>query len=367
MLRRFKNVVEVGTFGADLVITNDEEAKGLIRVYQDYIKLREAALGLLKYNHFPKFNNVVLQPARDYLILNYTNSFDSAKEIDGQVIVGEGLPDGVTDPSLNSINRSSLISNDGDFLQGGTNNDLIIGESGDDYLSGEPGDDVIYAGSGNDFIEGGRGNDYLNGGDGKDIYFFDPGDGNDVIEDGDGIYSIVWDGVVAARGSREGNSGVYTSEDKKFTFNQQGADLVITYSKSPGDSITIRNFTPASPTAAFGIALLESIPIEFVPIPGTEENDNLQAQSLAYLQAGPGNDTVKADDGGKNRIDGGVGNDWLLGGPDNHFTDSDANTLPIDTYRPQPDAYSPQSTTKESRHTNAQTTDRDNIYHLQAA
>ena len=60
-LRRFKNVITVAggyTLPTDAE-AKEEETKGLIRVYQDYLKGKE------QISHFSAFNTAILQPAKN--------------------------------------------------------------------------------------------------------------------------------------------------------------------------------------------------------------------------------------------------------------------------------------------------------------
>jgi|GEM_PF-7050113 len=81
----------------------------------------------------------------------------------------------------------------GDFLRGGSGDDVIDGKAGRDWLTGGAGDDVLAGGTGRDILDGGLGDDtfIFNEGDGFDsIRNFDLL-GNDVIElNVDGINTL---------------------------------------------------------------------------------------------------------------------------------------------------------------------------------
>jgi Ca2+-binding RTX toxin-like protein len=160
-------------------------------------------------------------------------------------------------------------------LFGGSGNDTIIGGSGGDKLFGQAGDDILQGKGGNDFLFGGTGNDVLTGGDADDQVFgeggddrmiWNPGDDTDLFEGG------------AGNDTAEVNGG---GGDEQFTITANGSRV---------------RFDRLNP-APFSLDL------------GTTEN--------LVLNAGGGNDTFSATGNLaaliKLTIDGGAGNDTLLG------------------------------------------------------
>ena len=126
-MRRFTNVVSVaGGFSlASDPDAREEEAKGLIRVYQDYLKDKQSQL-----SRFNEFNTNVLEPARVVLIGKYVFEPGIDISIDGEVVVGE---------DATSVARNTKHSSEHDLfapLMGTELNDLIFGESGSDELWG---------------------------------------------------------------------------------------------------------------------------------------------------------------------------------------------------------------------------------------
>jgi hypothetical protein len=104
-LRRFRNVVTVAggyTLPTDAQ-AKEEEAKGLIRVYQDYLKGKE------QISHFSAFNTAILQPAKNYLVSTYVTAKNLGVTIDGDVQVGEDQA---------SFSRSAKKKTDADVLLG---------------------------------------------------------------------------------------------------------------------------------------------------------------------------------------------------------------------------------------------------------
>jgi Ca2+-binding RTX toxin-like protein len=211
-----------------------------------------------------------------------------------------------------------------DTLIGGLNDDVIQGVRGNDKLTGARGNDTLDGGSGNDTLLGnegddqlfgGRGDDDLSGGAGIDQYVFSRGDGRDLIRE-----DYVEDTIIVL-------------DDLSFSevaMGRIGADLVLTFQSSPGDSITLVNFAQngASPnTLVFKTAdgashRVENSQYDHV-FKGTQADDFIQGSSFDDLVlAFEGNDTVDGGAGsdyvtgaeGDDQLTGGTGNDTLLGG-----------------------------------------------------
>src|SRR5262249_31158123 len=139
----------------------EEETKGLIRIYQDYLKGKE------KLSNFSAFNTAILKPAKDYLVNTYVTAKNFGITIDGEVQVGED--------QISFTRSSKKTTADDPALVGTAQNDLIFGEFGNDTLRGEGGQDVLYGGEGNDILMGGPGDDVLDGGPGQDTYIWRSG------------------------------------------------------------------------------------------------------------------------------------------------------------------------------------------------
>ncbi len=133
---------------------------------------------------------------------------------------------------------------------GSNDADVITGDDAANELSGLEGDDELSGGRGGDTLLGGEGNDLLRG-----------GGGNDVIDGGEGIDTISFSDI-----------GV----DVNVTLNADGsgsADYIVN-----GNTVTD----------------------SFTGIENVEGSDN--------------NDTIIANGGAPNAIDGGAGNDFIAGG-----------------------------------------------------
>lgn len=69
-------------------------------------------------------------------------------------------------------------------------NDQIIGSTGNDRILGGSGNDALVGHGGNDVILGGSGNDSLQGGEGDDVFLIGTGTGTDVFDGGNGSDAI---------------------------------------------------------------------------------------------------------------------------------------------------------------------------------
>ena len=244
-LRRFSNIIQV-TGGVYQLpqdqAAREEEAKGLIRVYQDFLKSKQSQLNALG-NNFSRLNSTVLEPARVALIGQYVQEPGLGISINGDVIAGE---------DQTSLARNTKHITDTDVLTGSNQSDLILAESG------------------NDVLEGGQGNDVLYGGTGTDVYVHRAGDGNDIIVDADGngvVRQLAGgDGSILSVGLRAATDppGVYRSPDGSITYTWSGIpgdDLTIT--TLSGAVLTVKNYQPghlhlrlfAQPADALGLTL----------------------------------------------------------------------------------------------------------------
>ncbi|MGH9694673.1 MAG: hypothetical protein ACRD5Z_11055, partial [Bryobacteraceae bacterium] len=155
-----------------------------------------------------------------------------------------------------------------------------FGADGTDFSSGGAFEDHLYGGAGIDFLVGAEGNDYLEGNDGTDIYqyngssaFGNPSnDGADEILDADGLgiirYSYQPGAFEATKSTLVGGVGLkvtdtqWESADGKYTFEQQGADMVVTINGDAGGGMRILNFDldRAQADGYLGIRLADALP-----------------------------------------------------------------------------------------------------------
>jgi Ca2+-binding RTX toxin-like protein len=120
-------------------------------------------------------------------------------------------------------------------------NDNVTTGQYPDHIDGGDGDDIINTGSGNDVLVSGIGNDTLWGGYNDDIYVYNQGDGNDVIYDArytsetsdNNRYYAGTDTIRFSEGINQTN----------ITLQVVNNNLEITFTSSPEDKITVRNWT----------------------------------------------------------------------------------------------------------------------------
>ena len=177
-------------------------------------------------------------------------------------------------------------------LSGGSGNDTLTGGSGADTLSGQGGNDTLLGKGGNDRLFGGSGNDTLTGGDaddqafgqgGNDRMIWNPGDDTDLNEGASGVDTVEVNG---------GNGA------EQFTATANGA------------RVRFDRVTPAPFSIDIGTS--ENL---VVNMNGGDDSfsatGNLAALIKLTVDGGAGNDTLLGSNG----------NDTLLGGDGNDFVD----------------------------------------------
>ena len=166
------------------------------------------------------------------------------------------------------------------------------------------GDDTIYGTWFDDRLDGGAGNDYLSGGNGSDTYVFGYGYGHDVVHDRmSNILTDNDDRVVFTDG--------ITIDDVEFYRNGGSKDLEIRL-KGTDDVLTIQGYLDVFHTGVFGARSWTMIEkLEFAD--GTILNwwDTID---LLLEQAKTDGDDAIYGTWFADRLDGGVGNDYLAGG-----------------------------------------------------
>ena len=193
---------------------------------------------------------------------------------------------------------------DDDNVIAGNGNDTIDGGDGNDLLNGGPGNDTVNAGNGDDEVFGQGGDDTINAGDGDDFVLgvdgidtIDGGDGNDLLNGGPGNDDIQGRAGDDTIFGLTGNDVLHGGVGDNLMFGQLGDDVV---------RATTGNLN----------RLL-----------GNEGNDSLSVSGgNSIMNGGPGNDTVDGGSGndqifgdgdlsqaGDDVIDGGGGEDLLIG------------------------------------------------------
>ena len=225
----------------------------------------------------------------------------------------------VTGAGIGSGSGVATITNNdvaplGDTLSGSAGNDTLLGGAADDFLNGDAGNDLLLANGGNDTVLGGSGVDTINGGDGNDS--LDGQGGADEVESGAGDDTIV-------SGNASGNDTIT---------NASGADgVVVTYGIA-ADTVTITQ-SPIPVGGTMGLFTITNgatkltidSSISQVTVNGGNGNDTITVGDLdtvcrasLVVQGGDGNDLLTALNAKTGqiriRIEGGDGNDTVLGG-----------------------------------------------------
>jgi Ca2+-binding RTX toxin-like protein len=173
----------------------------------------------------------------------------------------------------------------GDALEGIGNvlDNLITGDAKDNHLLGMAGNDVLNGGAGNDVLAGGEGTDSLTGGKGDDTYVLGTGDAADkLVEAANGGHDVV---------------ELHGATDKAYVLGANLEELALfdQATAATGNSAdnTLQGFND-------GVAY---------HLDGGAGNDTLiGAEGADVLLGGAGNDTLDGDRGA-DRMEGGAGND----------------------------------------------------------
>ncbi len=182
-------------------------------------------------------------------------------------------------------------------LFGGAGNDTLIGGAGNDQLFGQSENDTLLGGGGFDFLFGGTGNDVLTGGDDDDQMFGEAGDDRMIWNPGDDT------------DLHEGGAGNDTS-----VVNGGNGDEVFTATAN-GTRVRFDRVNPAP--FSIDIGTTENLVVKM-----NGGNDSFSATGdLASLikitvDGGAGNDTILGSNG----------NDTLIGGTGNDFIDGQQGT-----------------------------------------
>jgi Ca2+-binding RTX toxin-like protein len=187
-----------------------------------------------------------------------------------------------------------------DTVIGGSNNDVLLGVGGGDLLEGGAGNDQLFSGNTGTTMIGGSGDDTLNGGNGADLMFGE--DGNDLLLGGNGA-----DSMDGGTGNDTFNGGLGNDTATGGT----GTDMVI------GSGDNDWTLSDASLTGQ-GTDILQSI--EQAQLTGGGKDNTLNAAGFSgqvTLDGGGGNDVMVGGTGQNvfNRPVGETGNITITGGP----------------------------------------------------
>jgi Ca2+-binding RTX toxin-like protein len=193
---------------------------------------------------------------------------------DAPKIVGTKAPDViVAGPGDNTI--YGIAGEGNDKVYGGRGDDTVFGEGGNDLIAGERGSDHLDGGGGEDRVLGETGDDTLTGGPG-DHDWVEGGAGDDSVSGGEGDFDV----VVGGPGNDQIDGG-------------PGAHDIASYAGTGGPL---------------------TIDLETGAVSGAE-NEHLSGIEDAI--GGSGDDTLIGAAATPNRLDGGPGNDRIVGaGPE---------------------------------------------------
>jgi Ca2+-binding RTX toxin-like protein len=229
-------------------------------------------------------------------------------------------------------------------VDGGDGDDTIIGGDGNDRLSG---------GNGNDFINGGRGTDQISMGAGDDVFVWNPGDGNDVVDGGDGTDTMIFNGSNQNENvnlSANGTHLRFTRDVANIVMDVTGTEIINFNALGGADNVTVNDLTGTDVT---DVNVDLGLPagtgngdgaIDTVTVNGTANDDRIvaagdptgvdvlglsaqvhitgaEATDRLKIYAGAGDDAVDAGSLASGSlqltIDGGTGDDVLVGSPGN--------------------------------------------------
>jgi Ca2+-binding RTX toxin-like protein len=183
-----------------------------------------------------------------------------------------------------ALPRANLFGGIGnDTLTGGSGADMLFGQADHDTLLGKGGVDFLFGGAGNDVLTGGDGDDQVFGESGNDRMIWNPGDDSDLFEGG------------ADFDTAEVNGG---NGDETFTATANGA------------RVRFDRLAPAP--FSLDIGTTEQFVVNMNGGNDTfSATGNLASLIQLVVDGGAGNDTIL----------GGNGADILLGGDGNDFVD----------------------------------------------
>jgi Ca2+-binding RTX toxin-like protein len=224
----------------------------------------------------------------------------------------------------------------------------LDGGSGNDTINGGDGNDFLFGGDGNDFVDGNRGNDTGFLGAGDDVFQWDPGDGNDTVEGQAGLDTMLFNGANIAENmdlSANGERLRMTRNVANIVMDLNDVETVSINALGGADNIAVHDLH-ATDVKQVSIELAGVVggttgdgAIDSVSVDATAGNDTVNitgdATSVAVtglatttlvrngedgdkliVNGGGGNDALDAStlNGMSLTLDGGAGNDILLGG-----------------------------------------------------
>jgi Ca2+-binding RTX toxin-like protein len=215
-------------------------------------------------------------------------------------------------------------------IDGGTGDDTVSGSDGPDLIVGGDGNDVLAGGGGDDRIVGDRGNDTMNGGAGDDTLVWNNGDNTDVINGDAGRDDVEVNGAPTAgdvfsvqpNGSRIGfdrpnlvpfSLDIGSSEtmhanglggDDTITVGDVGAFSVTATGGSGNDTLTGGSSSEMFLGGSGNDTINPGGGIDFVSGDDGDDQVNIRDRTADLAFGGAGNDSVVADAGQLDVLDG---------------------------------------------------------------
>jgi Ca2+-binding RTX toxin-like protein len=217
-------------------------------------------------------------------------------------------------------------------------------------INGGDGNDNITGSDGSDLINGGRGNDVVNMGDGDDTFVWNPGDGSDTVDGQGGTDFLVFNGANVSENidlSANGDRVRLTRDVGAITMDLGGFEVINVNTLGGADTITVNDLTGTGvndvniglASNGGGDGAVDTVVVNGtagedvvvvsgdttgvtaiglsarVTVTGTEPTDKLSINTLG------GDDVVEASGLAAGAIqlnvDGGEGDDVLIGSPGN--------------------------------------------------
>ncbi|MBU2866289.1 Hint domain-containing protein [Pacificibacter marinus] len=246
------------------------------------------------------------------------NTFDELAA-DPSLLLDAALDD---TPYPTDIYDDANPTDDIDYVDGGAGNDTIYtGDDADTVLGGD-GDDTIYSGIDNDTVYGGSGNDTIIDVQGAD--YVDGGDGDDYIDVGNDTFSdYVGDDPALPNALYPYGSDQNTEDGKDTVYGGAGNDTILT-----GDDADYIDGGSGDDTINAGID-------DDVVYGGTGNDTIIGGHGSDEIYGGDGDDYIDASDvdgvmnhtdesddtdpapeNDRDYVDGGAGDDTIIGGDD---------------------------------------------------
>ena len=241
----------------------------------------------------------------------------------------------------------------------------IDGGAGNDTILGGNGADLLFGGDGDDFIDGNQGNDVAFLGAGDDVFQWDPGDGSDVVEGQAGFDTMLFNGSAANEAmaiSANGGRALFTRNVGNIVMDLDDVERIDVRALGGTDTVTVNDLSGTDVTQV-AVSLAGTIggtagdgqadtvvanatnganaivitgsgtSLAVAGLPAALQMSAVEAADTLAINALGGNDTIDASglltpvrlvlDGGagNDTILGGNGADVLIGGDGNDFVD----------------------------------------------